>query len=162
MRELILGGARSGKSALAVQLARSSGLAVTFVATATADDAEMAERIARHRAARPPNWRVVEVPVALAAALRAGPDRHRRLSHALAVEPDARGGAARAGARGAPRYATRSAGTGRARRERGRPGNRAGECARSPLPRRAGRAEPGRGLAVRASDARRRGGRARS
>ena len=77
MRELILGGARSGKSALAVQLARSSGLAVTFVATATADDAEMAERIARHRAARPPSWRVVEVPVALAAALRAecAPDR---------------------------------------------------------------------------------------
>src|SRR5262252_7323681 len=71
MRELILGGARSGKSALAVQLARSSGLAVTFVATATAGDAEMAERIARHRAARPPNWRVVEVPIALAPALRA-------------------------------------------------------------------------------------------
>jgi adenosylcobinamide kinase/adenosylcobinamide-phosphate guanylyltransferase len=77
MRELILGGARSGKSALAVQLARSSGLAVTFVATATAGDGEMAERIARHRAARPPSWRVVEVPIALAAALRAecAPDR---------------------------------------------------------------------------------------
>jgi adenosylcobinamide kinase/adenosylcobinamide-phosphate guanylyltransferase len=77
MRELILGGARSGKSALAVQLARLSGLAVTFVATATAGDAEMAERIARHRAARPPSWRVVEVPIALATALRAecAPDR---------------------------------------------------------------------------------------
>ena len=77
MRELILGGARSGKSALAVRLARASGLAVTFVATATAGDAEMAERIARHRAARPPSWRVVEVPIALAAALRAecAPDR---------------------------------------------------------------------------------------
>jgi len=77
MRELILGGARSGKSALAVQRARCSGLAVTFVATATAGDAEMAERIARHRAARPLSWRVVEVPIALAAALRAecAPDR---------------------------------------------------------------------------------------
>jgi len=77
MRELILGGARSGKSALAVRLARASGLAVTFVATATAGDAEMVERIARHRAARPPSWRVVEVPIALAAALRAecAPDR---------------------------------------------------------------------------------------
>jgi adenosylcobinamide kinase/adenosylcobinamide-phosphate guanylyltransferase len=71
MRELILGGARSGKSALAVQRARSSGVAVTFIATATAGDAEMAERIARHRAARPPGWRVVEEPIALAAALRA-------------------------------------------------------------------------------------------
>ncbi len=71
MRKLILGGARSGKSALAVRLARSSGLAVTFVATATAGDAEMAERIARHRAARPPGWRVVEEPTALAAVLRA-------------------------------------------------------------------------------------------
>jgi adenosylcobinamide kinase/adenosylcobinamide-phosphate guanylyltransferase len=71
MRELILGGARSGKSALAARLARSSGLAVTVVATATARDAEMAERIARHRAARPPTWRIVEVPIGLAAALRA-------------------------------------------------------------------------------------------
>jgi adenosylcobinamide kinase/adenosylcobinamide-phosphate guanylyltransferase len=71
MRELILGGARSGKSALAARLARSSGLAVTLVATATASDAEMAERIARHRAARPSTWRVVEEPIALAAALRA-------------------------------------------------------------------------------------------
>jgi adenosylcobinamide kinase/adenosylcobinamide-phosphate guanylyltransferase len=70
MRELILGGARSGKSALAVRLARASGLPVTIVATATAGDAEMAERIARHRATRPPAWRVVEDPVALAATLR--------------------------------------------------------------------------------------------
>jgi adenosylcobinamide kinase/adenosylcobinamide-phosphate guanylyltransferase len=71
MREFILGGARSGKSALAVRLARASGAAVTFVATASAGDAEMAERIARHRAARPPGWRVVEEPIALAARLRA-------------------------------------------------------------------------------------------
>jgi len=71
MRELILGGARSGKSALAVTLARSSGLPVTVVVTATAGDAEMAERIARHRTARPPAWRVVEEPIGLSAALRA-------------------------------------------------------------------------------------------
>jgi adenosylcobinamide kinase/adenosylcobinamide-phosphate guanylyltransferase len=71
MRELILGGARSGKSALAVRLARSSGVTVTFIATATAGDAEMAERIAHHRAARPQTWRVVEVPIALGASLRA-------------------------------------------------------------------------------------------
>jgi adenosylcobinamide kinase/adenosylcobinamide-phosphate guanylyltransferase len=71
MRELILGGARSGKSALAVQLAQASQHAVTFIATAEARDAEMAERIARHRAARPSDWRVVETPITLAAALRA-------------------------------------------------------------------------------------------
>jgi len=71
MRELIIGGARSGKSALAVQLARSSGLAVSVIVTAAAGDAEMAERIARHRAARPREWRVVEAPIGLAAALRA-------------------------------------------------------------------------------------------
>jgi len=70
-RELILGGARSGKSALAVRLAQASGAAVRLVVTATADDAEMADRIARHRAARPATWRVVEAPTALAAALRA-------------------------------------------------------------------------------------------
>jgi adenosylcobinamide kinase/adenosylcobinamide-phosphate guanylyltransferase len=71
MREFILGGARSGKSALAVRLAQASGRAVTVVATAAAGDAEMAERIARHRAARPATWRVVEEPIALAARLRA-------------------------------------------------------------------------------------------
>jgi adenosylcobinamide kinase/adenosylcobinamide-phosphate guanylyltransferase len=66
---LLLGGARSGKSALAVDLAHASGLPVTFVATAEARDAEMAERIARHRAARPAQWRRVEEPVDLRAAL---------------------------------------------------------------------------------------------
>lgn len=71
MRELILGGARSGKSAFAARLAHSSGLAVTFIATATPGDAEMAARIARHRAERSPDWRVVEAPIQLAAALRA-------------------------------------------------------------------------------------------
>ncbi len=65
-RELILGGARSGKSALAVRLAQASGAAVRLVVTATPDDAEMADRIARHRAARPATWRVVEAPTALA------------------------------------------------------------------------------------------------
>jgi adenosylcobinamide kinase/adenosylcobinamide-phosphate guanylyltransferase len=71
MRDLILGGARSGKSAFAARIAGSSGLAATVIATATAGDAEMAERIARHRAARPASWRVVEAPIALAATLRA-------------------------------------------------------------------------------------------
>ena len=71
MKELILGGARSGKSAYAQRRALESGLAVTLIATAVAADAEMAARIAHHRAARPAQWRVVEAPRELAAALRA-------------------------------------------------------------------------------------------
>ncbi|NMG64646.1 bifunctional adenosylcobinamide kinase/adenosylcobinamide-phosphate guanylyltransferase [Azoarcus indigens] len=69
--ELILGGARSGKSRHAETLAAASGLAVTVIATATAGDAEMAARIRRHQADRPAGWRTVEAPLALAAALRA-------------------------------------------------------------------------------------------
>ncbi len=71
MRELILGGARSGKSALAERRALDSGLPVSFIATAQALDAEMAERIVRHQADRPAGWRTVEEPLALAAALKA-------------------------------------------------------------------------------------------
>lgn len=77
MRELILGGARSGKSRLAQQRAEASGLAVTYIATATAGDSEMSERIAHHRADRPAEWLVVEEPIELTAALtkHAAPDR---------------------------------------------------------------------------------------
>ncbi len=77
MRELILGGARSGKSTLAETRARDSGLDVTYVATAEARDDEMADRIRLHRDRRPNGWRTVEAPVALAATLdrEAGPDR---------------------------------------------------------------------------------------
>lgn len=67
---LILGGARSGKSRLAETLALESGLPVTVIVTAEGLDPEMAERIRRHREDRPPAWRVVETPVALAQALR--------------------------------------------------------------------------------------------
>ena len=70
-KELILGGARSGKSALAERRAAESGCEVVYVATATVDDAEMAARIAHHRARRPAHWRTGEEPVRLAAALRA-------------------------------------------------------------------------------------------
>jgi adenosyl cobinamide kinase/adenosyl cobinamide phosphate guanylyltransferase len=71
--ELLLGGARSGKSALAVRRAAASGRPVVFVATGEARDAEMAERIARHRAERPPGWRTVEEPLALEAAVAGAP-----------------------------------------------------------------------------------------
>lgn len=77
MIELILGGARSGKSALAERRAAESGLAVSYIATAQAGDAEMARRIAHHQSRRPPQWTLVEEPLHLAAALTAyaAPDR---------------------------------------------------------------------------------------
>jgi adenosyl cobinamide kinase/adenosyl cobinamide phosphate guanylyltransferase len=67
---LLLGGARSGKSALAVRAAGAWAGPVEVVVTAEARDAEMAARIERHRAQRPAGWRTVEAPVELAAALR--------------------------------------------------------------------------------------------
>lgn len=70
MKELILGGSRSGKSALAEQRAAESGLAVSYIATATAGDEEMAARIAQHQARRPAHWSIVEEPLRLADALR--------------------------------------------------------------------------------------------
>jgi adenosylcobinamide kinase/adenosylcobinamide-phosphate guanylyltransferase len=70
---VLLGGARSGKSSLAVQWARVSGLPVVFVATGRAGDAEMRARIARHRAQRPDSWTTVEQPEDPAAAVDAAP-----------------------------------------------------------------------------------------
>jgi adenosyl cobinamide kinase/adenosyl cobinamide phosphate guanylyltransferase len=66
---LLLGGARSGKSELALRLAERSGREVVFVATAEARDDEMRERIERHRAERPGAWATVEEPLDLAGAL---------------------------------------------------------------------------------------------
>lgn len=60
---VLIGGARSGKSVLAVRLGRASGRAVVFVATAEPRDEEMAGRIRRHRAERPRDWQVVEEPI---------------------------------------------------------------------------------------------------
>ena len=67
---LVLGGARSGKSAFAERLAASSGRRIAFIATATASDEDMRQRIARHRASRSPEWLTIEEPLHLAGALR--------------------------------------------------------------------------------------------
>ena len=66
---LILGGARAGKSALAQRLGEAWTGPVTVVATARAGEAGMAARIARHRADRPADWRTIEEPIDLAAAM---------------------------------------------------------------------------------------------
>ena len=83
---LVLGGVRSGKSAFAEQLAAQAvlpaasqtasqtalqpAMPVVYIATATAGDAEMAARIAHHRARRPAAWHTVEAPLDLAGALQ--------------------------------------------------------------------------------------------
>jgi adenosylcobinamide kinase/adenosylcobinamide-phosphate guanylyltransferase len=76
MKELILGGARSGKSLLAEKRAAESGLRVIYLATAEARDGEMSRRIAHHRERRPSEWGCVEETLHLAAKLRelAAPD----------------------------------------------------------------------------------------
>lgn len=70
MRELIIGGARSGKSTFAEKRAAASGLHVIYVATGQALDSEMEQRIAHHRARRPATWGLVESPLDLAATLQ--------------------------------------------------------------------------------------------
>ncbi|MFI8145023.1 bifunctional adenosylcobinamide kinase/adenosylcobinamide-phosphate guanylyltransferase [Acinetobacter sp. ABJ_C5_2] len=70
MLQLILGGARSGKSRLAEQTAISTQLPVTYVATAQALDPEMKNRIAHHQNQRPAHWSLIEEPLFLANALK--------------------------------------------------------------------------------------------
>ena len=77
MKQLILGGARSGKSRFAEQQARASGQEVICIVTAQPKDNEMTERIRLHRERRPADWQLVEEPVSLAATLtaQAAPER---------------------------------------------------------------------------------------
>jgi adenosylcobinamide kinase/adenosylcobinamide-phosphate guanylyltransferase len=78
---LILGGARSGKSRYAEGLIAEAGSGL-YLATATPGDAEMAARIAAHRARRGPNWDTIEEPLDLAGALR----RHSSAGRPILVD----------------------------------------------------------------------------
>ena len=82
MKELILGGVRSGKSRLAEQHAQDTGLPVTYIATATSEDDEMRARIEHHQAQRPGHWQLVEEPLALAATLQ----QHAAANHCVLVD----------------------------------------------------------------------------
>ncbi len=67
---LILGGARSGKSAFAERLIDESGLAKAYLATGQIFDDEMKRRVGTHQSRRGPEWKLIEEPVEIAAALR--------------------------------------------------------------------------------------------
>lgn len=67
---LILGGARSGKSAYAEKLATASDLPVTYIATAQVYDDEFAKRIEHHKTRRPKHWQLIEAPFNLAGTLQ--------------------------------------------------------------------------------------------
>lgn len=70
MKALILGGARSGKSQYAENLAIKSGKQLVYIATGQAHDDEMAERIRMHQVARGDTWTLHEAPIELAAVLQ--------------------------------------------------------------------------------------------
>lgn len=82
MKHLILGGARSGKSRLAEQLATASGKQVIYIATAHAGDEEMAARIHRHQQQRPEDWQLVEQQLYLADSLL----KHDSSDHCVLVD----------------------------------------------------------------------------
>ena len=79
MLQLILGGARSGKSRLAEKLASDSQLQVTYIATSQPLDGEMSDRVAHHRARRPVEWALIEEPLELARVLRESASAERCL-----------------------------------------------------------------------------------
>ncbi|GER86438.1 adenosylcobinamide kinase/adenosylcobinamide phosphate guanyltransferase [Dictyobacter vulcani] len=79
---LVLGGARSGKSTFAERLAVQSGRQVAYIATATASDEDMRDRIARHQAARSATWQTIEEPLHLAAAV----ERAAKLADVLILD----------------------------------------------------------------------------
>lgn len=69
MLDLIIGGARSGKTKAAERLAAQAGLPVVYLATSIAGDDEFRARIEAHRRRRPPTWELVEEPYRVAEAI---------------------------------------------------------------------------------------------
>jgi adenosylcobinamide kinase / adenosylcobinamide-phosphate guanylyltransferase len=118
MLTFLIGGARSGKSALALRLANDHDGAVTYVATSPRieGDADLDHRIDTHRAERPSAWTTIEEPRDLGAALVAAADSFViidcitlwvnnllwRGDQELAILASTRDAAATAGARTAP------------------------------------------------------------
>jgi adenosylcobinamide kinase/adenosylcobinamide-phosphate guanylyltransferase len=84
---LILGGARSGKSAYAEKLAIASGLPVTYIATAQIYDDEFKARIQHHKDRRPENWKIVEEPHFLSTALSANIHKDSKITEASKAKP---------------------------------------------------------------------------
>ena len=82
MQHLVLGGARSGKSHYAEQLALASHKEVIYIATGSAGDDEMQARIEKHQAARPKYWQTIEEPVLLADVI----ERYANTRHCLLVD----------------------------------------------------------------------------
>lgn len=81
-KTLVLGGIRSGKSDLAEEQAKQTKREVVYLATATAGDGEMLDRIKRHQARRPDDWGLEEEPVTLARVLR----RHEAQAPCLLID----------------------------------------------------------------------------
>ena len=79
MQQLILGGARSGKSRLAEKLASGSGHDVIYIATSQPLDGEMNQRVIAHRQRRPEQWGLIEEPIELARVLRENAGENRCL-----------------------------------------------------------------------------------
>ena len=82
---VLLGGARSGKSRLALERAVQAGGPVTFIATGEAGDDEMTARIERHRRERPQSWRTIEEPLELAGSLASVPSEETVIVDCLSL-----------------------------------------------------------------------------
>lgn len=85
MRTLLVGGARSGKSTLAVQMGERQPAPVTFIATAEPFDDDLRDRVERHRLERPRHWITVECPVHLHTAIGEVPGDHFVIVDCLTV-----------------------------------------------------------------------------